>query len=113
MNRYLRGVRLANQVGDANATKVIFVWQPLASTAPEAASNPGGVSGGQRPAWVELSEAAAKRLAPGTIDLSDSLDGVDRPVFKDLFHTNERASDIIAKQLWTRTEPTIRAAPAG
>ena len=113
MNRYVRGVRLANQVGAANSTKVIFVWQPLASTAPEAASNPGSISDGQRPAWVELSEAAAKRLPPAAIDLSDSLDEVDRPVFKDLFHTNELASDIIAKQLWTRAESTIRAAPAG
>jgi hypothetical protein len=58
--------------------------------------------------------ATAEPLIPDdVVNLSQSLDGVDHPVFKDLFHHNVESAGIVAGAIFQRIEPQLRAAARG
>ena len=107
MSRYRRSLRLGQNFSRAADVTPIFVWQPLAPSAPVAAANPDVLSSEDRAGWAEMLSVAKRRLPAEVIDLSDALDGVDGPVFKDVWHTNEHAADIVAKELWTAVRPQL------
>lgn len=108
MNRYVRGVELARRFAGEVGVVPVFVWQPVASSAPDAASFEFAVNPIDAGVWTEMLSVAVASLPPGVIDLSDSLDDVDRPVFRDLFHTTEPAADIVARELERELRPQLR-----
>lgn len=58
----------------------------------QAARRVEGIPPEDDPIWARMVPAARRRLPKGVIDLSDSLDGVRRPVFDDFYHHNEYAA---------------------
>lgn len=109
MNRYRRHARLAIDAATRLGVEPVLVWQPLMHSAPAVASLPGSVPEVDVPIWERMLPEALSQLPPEVIDLSDSLDGVDRPVFNDFYHTNEYAAKVVARQLVDRIWPRIEA----
>lgn len=99
MNRYQRDIERTRGVADDASTDAMFVWQPLLHSAPPAAARPGAVAPDDDVIWSRMVPAAVEILPDGVVDLSDSLDAVERPVFDDFYHTNETAARIVARQL--------------
>lgn len=108
MNRYEKWVDHGRRIMEPMGLDPIFLWQPLMHSAPDVAARPGGVPEVDVPIWKRMVPEAVRRLPDGVVDLSDSLDGVDRPVFDDFYHTNEYAADVVAKDLVDRLAPRFR-----
>lgn len=100
MDRYLRGVELGERLAEAAGVEALFVWQPLLPSAGVQAGNPDALPADQFEHWEAMLDVALPRLPDEVLDLSDVLDDVDGPVFKDLFHHNVEASGIIADALY-------------
>ena len=112
MNRYRRSVDLATRFSRVAGVTPVFLWQPLLPSAPESAGNPDAIVPNDRAFWAEMLPAALRQLPTSVVDLSDSLDQVDRPVFTDVWHTNEHGAEVVAEQIVRQLEPTLRATAA-
>jgi hypothetical protein len=113
IDRYARDVARAREIAEEAGIASSFVWQPLMHSAPEEAGNRDGIPAVDDPIWERMVPAAVTQLPDGVIDLSDALDGVDRMVFNDFFHTNEHASDVVAAALLDELRPTLRTLDEG
>ena len=105
MNRYRRDVRLARLIADGLGIGAAFVWQPLLPTSPRSAGGPDALPEANRRVWNGALDAALAELPQEVINLADALDDVGRPVYKDIFHTNEYGAKIVAEDLFGRTQP--------
>ena len=94
MNRYRRGIDLGSRFAEVVGVTPIFIWQPLVPSAPPSAANPDAVVQEDLTFWAEMMPAALEQLPDEVINLADALDNVDRPVFKDLWHTNEYGAEV-------------------
>lgn len=108
VRRYLRGVDLATRMATSIGAEPVFLWQPLAPGSPASAASPDAVSPIDRAVWDEMLPAARALLPDTVVDLTDVYDGVDRPVFRDLFHTSEYGADLAARAVVERLVPTLR-----
>ena len=63
--------------------------------------------------YVTMVDQTRKALPAGVIDLSDSMQTADRPVFRDLWHTNEYGANLVAEDLANRILPLLRAIQDG
>jgi hypothetical protein len=109
MNRYLKDLKLARRSADAVGVEPVFVWQPLLVTAGRAAGNPGALPDQDWALYEAMLDAALPMLPDNVLDMSDSLDDVGHPLFKDLFHHNAEAAGIIADDLFEYLQPQLRA----
>src|SRR5690349_20642153 len=112
MARYARDVELGRTVGRTVGLKPVFAWQPLLVSAPERAGDPGAIVPEDRAIWDKVIPVARREMPRGVVNLADSLDGVDRPVFKDVWHTNEYGAEVVATALWARLYPMPAVAAA-
>lgn len=115
MNRYTRDVDLARRITESVGATPVFVWQPLAPDAPASARRAEAVTTVLRDRYHRMAPVVERLLPDEVIDLSDSLDAVDRPVFRDLWHTNEYGARVVAEALVDRLLPDFRrlaAAPS-
>ena len=110
MNRYRADLDRARRTGATAGVDPVFVWQPLMASAPPQAARPNAVPAVDERVWSKMVPAAVAELPPGVINLADSLDQVDRPVFDDFYHHNEYAASIVAKALLDGLRPRIAAA---
>lgn len=110
MARYARDLELARRVAEASDIEPIFVWQPLLPSAPRRTGNTDALIGEEDVFWRSMTKAAVAQLPDDVIDLSDALDDVDRVVFKDVWHTNEHGSAVVAEQLFEEIRPQLERA---
>ena len=96
MMRYGRDVKLATMYAKASGTAPVFLWQPTALDAPSDAVPPSAINSADRSTWTTLLGAGRIERPTGVVDLSGVFDGVRRPVFVDLQHTNEYGAQRIA-----------------
>lgn len=108
MNRYIRGLELVRRTASASGIHPILVWQPLLVAAGKRAGNPNAMPPDSWDTFTRMLATARPLIPSDVIDLSDVLDGVDHPVFKDLFHHNVAAAVIISAALFDRIEPELR-----
>lgn len=111
--QYGRGVRVGRRLAGAYDTAVMHFWQPVASTALNHDTDHGLYDRmGHSPDGIQAHEAHYRRIRDlsgvDPIDLSDALDGLDRPVFFDFNHTNELGARIVAQAMYEHLAPQLR-----
>ena len=100
MARYRRQVQLVERVAAPASVPLLFVWQPVRSTAPDAVAAEWDPMAPPDAAWHRRLAAAARRGLPaGVVDLSDVFDDERGPILPDWAHTNGRGSRIVADAL--------------
>lgn len=102
---------MSRSMGDARRSAgfipVAEFWQPFAATRESKRSDGplleklGLEESGRTPQAKPYREAL--ELLPDAIDLSDSLDAYDGPVYFDWAHTNEIGAELIARAMWDRS----------
>lgn len=115
LERYRRGMAIAERTAAAVGAEVVFAWQPVESTA-EGAYAPFEGTAPWRPAderwWQRLAAGARDELPDEVVDLSDALDDPPAPVMPDWEHTNAAGAELVATALLAEVEPTLRALAA-
>jgi lysophospholipase L1-like esterase len=106
---YERGVDLSRRLADSYGFRTGFFWQPFLYSKRMV---PGeeelrGWLGTDVDAWRAADRAARSRLDPAVVDLSDSLNGVRKPVMYDFVHTNELGARVVARALYERLRPQL------
>ena len=110
VNRYETDIARAQRIAGDAGYDPIFMWQPLMQSAPAIAGRKDGIPNKDRPIWERHGAGGARKLLPPFVhDMSDSLDGVKRPVFDDFYHHNEDAAAIVGKAIVDELEPQLRA----
>ena len=112
MNRFARNVKLGETVASAVGTTPVFFLQPILPTAPRRIGAANALSVDDAAQWKVMSPEMRRRVPKGVVDLSDALDGVDRPVYKDYVHVNEYGAKVLAGQMLKDLGPSIAAAQA-
>jgi len=85
---YQRGLDLAGALARSHGTKLIAFWQPARYFD-----------------GLTAARLVRTQLPRGVIDLSGSLDGIDRTrVYLDLAHTNELGARLVADRMWPAIE---------
>lgn len=106
--RYERNRDLVRHLADAYGVPVVHFWQPIAATAPRELSARSVLPTG-RDHWRLMYDGARSTLADGeVVDLTDALDDAPRPVFADIFHTNDLGARIVAERLNDELLPLFR-----
>ena len=108
MVRYERNVRLGKLIANSIDTQVVFLWQPLLPSSLPKGGPITGMTNEDALVWRGMLPVAKSLLPEGTIDLSDSLDDVERWVFKDIWHTNEYGAEVVARAVVEVVEPELR-----
>ena len=86
--------------------------QPILPTGPRRIGAANALSVDDAAQWKVMSPEMRRRVPKGVVDLSDALDGVDRPVYKDYVHVNEYGAKVLAAQMLKDLGPSIAAAQA-
>lgn len=97
MVRFGNGVRLGTTLGEVAGVPTVFSWQPVFPTAPEAAGDDDPISPQERVEWRTIVPVVRRDMPDGVVDLTDSLDAIDRPVFVDWVHTDEHGAAEVAR----------------
>jgi hypothetical protein len=109
-----RGVDLAQRLARSYGFPAAFFWQPLIYSK---RVRPGeeelvGALGTDAEAWEIAYREARSRLRPPVVDIADGLDELQEPVMYDFVHTNERGAREVARLLYRRMRPQLRALEA-
>jgi hypothetical protein len=112
---YGRGVNLAQRLARSYGFETAFFWQPFlySKRIVKGEEQLKGWLGADADSWSKADDAARSRLDPAVIDLSESLDGVRKPVMYDFVHTNEVGARVIARALYERLRPRLLALSEG
>lgn len=107
MARYGRSRETSAAAAEYHGVSAAWFWQPCLHAA-------GRVEG--EPTQLEFMEEGCaetrSKLPADVIDLTDSLDGRDEPVFIDAFHTNEEGAHMAAAVLFDHLEAELRSLAA-
>lgn len=103
MARYRLNVALAAHFARSLGVAPIFYWQPILPTAPRDVGTEQAMTDGDFREWSETRQAVIEGLPDHVIDLADSLDEVERPVFLDFVHTSEYGARVTAQVLLDRS----------
>jgi lysophospholipase L1-like esterase len=106
---YGRGVDLDRRFAGSYGFETAFFWQPFLYSKHIV---PGeeelrGWLGTDADAWRAADRSARSHLDPAVVDLSDSLNGVSKPVMYDFVHTNELGARVVARALYERLRPEL------
>lgn len=110
--QYRRGVQLARILGEAYGVEVMHFWQPEPfSKVPNKHDDELwkriGYDTQLVPNAVQRYDEVRKRSGVDPIDLSRSLDNLDRPVYFDAGHTNEFGARTVAKAMYKKLRPKL------
>lgn len=109
LDRYSADADLARRIAESIDRTAVVVFQPLLAAAPVEAGRPDALAPGERGVFEQLVDRARERLPRGTIDLSDVFDDDPKPVFRDLFHTDEVGAAVVADALFEHLLPRLRS----
>jgi lysophospholipase L1-like esterase len=110
--QYSRGVAIARELASSYGAQVLHFWQPIAvSKQPSAAD----AELFRRLDFDQaaLPEARRRYLSvlessgTGAIDLTQSVDSADRPVYFDYNHMNERGASMVAEAMYDYIRPQL------
>lgn len=92
----------------AGSIPVVEFWQPFAATRRSTPTDGPllerlGVDEADRIGQAAPYRAALQYMDPAPVDLTDSLDGLDGPIFFDWAHTNELGAATVAQAMWDRS----------
>ena len=115
--QYGRGARLARILGSAYQVPVTLFWQPSLETK---AHHPAddelldylGIEAGALPGFAETVDQTITVSGADPIDLTDSLDQIQEPVFLDWGHTNELGAKTVAAAMYAELRPQLLALQA-
>lgn len=96
VDRFARSMASGQQLADHHGVRALFAWEPMRLGRPPVPGEP--VLEGDEELRVVVGEAA-RRLPEGVADLSNSLDGVEGPLYWDDVHTNERGAAAVGARL--------------
>jgi hypothetical protein len=104
-----RGVELARRTAASYGVRSAFFWQPSVFTKRlvEGEEPLTSTVGADPEAWRAAARAARAGLAPGVVDLSTALDGMQQAVMYDFVHTNEAGARRIAAAVYARLQPQL------
>ena len=106
---YERGVDLDRRLAGSYGFETAFFWQPFlySKRIVPGEEELRGWLGTDADAWRAADRSARSHLDPAVVDLSDSLNGVSKPVMYDFVHTNELGARVIARALYQQLRPEL------
>jgi hypothetical protein len=109
--RYGRSLQMSGSTAAAAGVATRWFFQPCPQSAPAPEGEP-GVGGRDAAQLRELCDRVAAGLPGDVVDLSTLYDGRDRPLFVDLFHTNEHGAGVAAEALYRSVRADLLEAEA-
>lgn len=104
--RYDRARTLSRAAAEQHGVDVRYIWQPTRFSRPLVPSEPH--ASGRTENLSRASEQYARTLlADDVIDVSDALRSTAEPLFTDDVHHNEKASRLVAAEIWRRIGPDL------
>lgn len=106
VERYTVARTLASELAADHGVRAIWTWQPTLVDRRRVEGEP--LLSATDPSWFrDVNREISKRLPPSVVDLRDSLDGLDDPVFYDDTHTNEQGARVVAGRLFDIVRPEL------